>query len=133
MNTELLRYIYIGAGGGIGAVLRYGLGGIVQRLAGNTVLPWGTLMVNVSGCLVIGLLWELFEQRQVSSDIRVFCLIGILGGYTTFSSFAIESRNLLVEGQYLQAAGNVLLSNVAGIVAVFAGIFITRACLALFK
>jgi len=109
--------------------LRYLLGGAIQQQASKSVLPWGTLVVNLSGCFVIGLLWELSEAVAISPNVRIFTFIGVLGGFTTFSSFALENRNLLSDGEIAYAAANVAISNIVGIALVFAGAVAMRVVL----
>ncbi len=109
-------------GGGIGASLRHLLGGAVQALAKSATFPWGTFAVNVSGCFVIGLLAQLAETRGVpSGQARTFLFVGVLGGYTTFSSFGNETLNLLRGGEALAAAANAGGQLVLGLLAVALG------------
>ena len=129
MTSLLVRLSCVAAGGAIGSVLRYLLGGAIQQQASKSVLPWGTLVVNLSGCFVIGLLWELSEAVAISPNVRIFTFIGVLGGFTTFSSFALENRNLLSDGEFAYAAANVAISNIVGIALVFAGAVAMRVVL----
>lgn len=129
MTSLLVRLSCVAAGGAIGSVLRYLLGGAIQQQASKSVLPWGTLVVNLSGCFVIGLLWELSEAVAISPNVRIFTFIGVLGGFTTFSSFALENRNLLSDGEIAYAAANVAISNIVGIALVFAGAVAMRVVL----
>lgn len=97
-------------GGGIGAAFRYLLQGSVYRFMG-TGFPYGTLLVNMIGSFAIGILMAVFEERfLVQPILRLFLTIGILGGFTTFSSFSFETVNLLREGDYLSGTANVVLS-----------------------
>lgn len=108
-------------GGGLGAAFRYWLQGSVYRFTG-TGFPYGTLVVNVLGCFAIGLLVTTFEERfLVQPILRVFLTIGILGGFTTFSSFSLETINLLREGDYLTGAANVVSSLVVCLGATWIG------------
>lgn len=124
-----IHYLAIAAGGAMGAVLRYGVGGWVQdtRLAEpgrwfGAALPWGTLVVNLSGCLLIGLLAGLMQRRLlVHPDLRALVLIGLLGGYTTFSTFALETLRLVQEGSLGAALANGLGSPLLGLVGVWLG------------
>lgn len=87
-------------GGGIGAVLRYWLSGVIYRYAGSG-FPWGTLAVNVLGSFAIGLLVTVLAERfAVSAALRVFLTIGVLGGFTTFSTFSYEAMALFNEGSF---------------------------------
>jgi CrcB protein len=81
----------------------------------------------------MGLLWNLFEEIPVSPAVRLFVITGVLGGYTTFSSFGIETINLLRDNEFAHAAANILFSNALGLAAVFAGIFISRFVLQAFR
>ncbi|MFN8387954.1 MAG: fluoride efflux transporter CrcB [Anaerolineales bacterium] len=117
MNAVLI----VGVGGFIGSVLRYLLSGYVQQLS-KSIFPFGTLAVNVIGCFVIGFLAQLAENRGVfSSEARAFIFIGILGGFTTFSSFGNETLNLARDGQLLSAFANVGLNVILGLIAVWLG------------
>ncbi|MFN7986797.1 MAG: fluoride efflux transporter CrcB [Thermoanaerobaculia bacterium] len=109
-------------GGGIGASLRHLFGGVVQSLARSATFPWGTFVVNVTGCFVIGLLAQLSESRGVpAGGARTFVFVGVLGGYTTFSSFGNETLNLLRGGEALAAAANAGGQLVLGLLAVALG------------
>lgn len=123
----LSKLLIIAAGGAAGAVLRYLVAGAGQQLAsmaggGWATFPAGTFLVNVLGCLAIGFLAALFASPVlVREEFRLLLLVGLLGGFTTFSSFSLETLNLLREGAGWAAATNVLLSNAAGFLAVWAG------------
>ena len=104
------KMLFSGIGGFIGSVLRYWISVVAYRFFGQD-FPYGTLFVNVSGCLLIGFVMTLFEERFVfSSNLRIFLTIGILGGFTTFSSFSYETIALLREGSYFLGTVNVLLT-----------------------
>jgi len=121
----MTKYIFLAAGGAIGTLLRYSLSGFTYKLF-NGIFPWGTLAVNLLGSFVIGLLWGFLEIENLSSNVRYFVFIGILGGFTTFSTFALESFNLFRDGEIKLALSNLLASNLLGLVLVFAGFFIGR-------
>ncbi|NUP88756.1 MAG: fluoride efflux transporter CrcB [Candidatus Sumerlaeia bacterium] len=123
--SAVFKLLLIAAGGSLGALMRYGLAGAVQRLAGAG-FPWGTFLVNVTGCLAIGFLWDQFDRTAVTPEVRAFALIGVLGAYTTFSTFGLETLQLLREGQAAAALLNVALSNAAGLAAVFVGVLASR-------
>jgi CrcB protein len=107
--------------GAVGTLARYGLQGLVQALTGQG-FPWGTLAVNAIGCFLFGLVWCLAEERLViSGETRLIILVGFLGSFTTFSSFAFETGQLLRDSQWWLAAANVAASNVLGIVFLFLG------------
>lgn len=102
-----MNVLLVFVGGGIGAASRYWLGGMVLRATG-TGFPYSTLAVNVLGCLAIGFLMTVFEERFiVNPSLRTFLTIGILGGFTTFSSFSFETLALLREGSYVLGLINV--------------------------
>lgn len=114
--------LYVGAGGFIGASCRYLLAGSVQRLFPAALFPWGTITVNVIGCLCIGFLAGLAEGRQLfGPEARAFVFIGVLGGFTTFSSFGHDTYMLARSGDFLRAAGNVLLHMTVALGAVWGG------------
>ncbi len=123
MNSHYFYQIMIvGAGGFIGSALRFVVSGWAQRLAAASVFPYGTLAVNVLGCLLIGILGGLAEYRQVlEPGHRLFLMIGVLGGFTTFSTFAYESISLLQDAELLKAMANTGLQVILGFAAAFAG------------
>lgn len=117
----------IGFAGLIGTVARYWLSGWVAQRFGET-FPTGTLVVNLSGCFLVGFLFQLTEERfLVQPALRTALLIGLLGGYTTFSSFAMQTLTLLRDGEWMLATMNVLISNVLGLVLVWAGYSLSKA------
>lgn len=119
--THFTKLGLIFLGSGFGGVCRYSLSGWVQRAAPGT-FPWGTLIVNVIGCLAIGFLTAAFGGRWlVREEYRVALIVGILGGFTTFSAFGMETFALLNSGQTAWAAGNVALSVGVGVTAVWIG------------
>lgn len=122
-----MAYLWIAIGGAIGASARYLVGGIVHRFA-PPFFPWGTFTVNLVGCLVFGVVAGLAEHRFVVGPVgRAFVMIGILGGFTTFSSFTFETFELLRDGQVGRAAFNVAGQVVLGLVGLWAGFVLTRA------
>ncbi len=123
MNTIFL--IFIGAG--IGGVLRYGISTGVYNLF-NKNFPYGTLVVNVSGSLLMGFLFVLILERfqNFAPQLRALLLIGFLGGYTTFSSFSIETINLIESGNWLPAGINVLFSTILCLAAAWIGVILGR-------
>lgn len=114
---------FIAIGGAIGALLRYTLSGVAYKYLGSG-FPWGTLCVNLIGAFAIGILWGLSEKTAISSDFRTFAFIGILGSFTTFSTYGLETFNLFRDGEIKLALANVLVTNVLGIALVISG-FIT--------
>lgn len=116
------RIVLIGLGGLIGAVFRYLIGAQVQEFSRSISFPYGTLVVNVLGCLMIGLLTYFADYRgALSADMRAMLMSGLLGAFTTFSSFSLETINLFSAGQYLAAGGNLAANNGLGLLAVWAG------------
>jgi CrcB protein len=115
----------VGVGGGLGALLRYYVAGLVQPA--GYLFNWGIFFVNVSGGFVMGMIVEGSALRfNLSPDLRSFLTVGILGGYTTFSTFSLDSALLLQRGEYLQAAGYITGSVVLSIFALFAGLWLIR-------
>jgi fluoride exporter len=119
----VLAYFWVAIGGALGSVSRFWLNGLVSARWGEA-FPWGTLLVNVSGSFVIGVIAALTatDGRMNSREFTTqFLVIGICGGYTTFSSFSLQTLNLIRERQWLYAGGNVLLSVVVCLAAVWIG------------
>ena len=119
----MLNWLWVFLGGGLGSVARYGCSGLVGRQVGET-FPWGTLVVNVSGSLVIGLFAALTgpEGRwMVPPSFRIFFMLGVCGGYTTFSSFSLQTLSLAQDGEWFKAGANAVLSMVLCLVAVWLG------------
>ncbi len=115
-----MQLVAIGVGGAIGAVLRFVISGIAYNLLGQN-FPWGTLVVNMIGCFLIGLFAQLFEEIAISPNLRVLVLVGGLGAFTTFSTYALENVNLLRDGEFGLAFLDVVVSTVLGVVFVFLG------------
>ena len=123
-----MAVLLVGIGGFIGANSRYLLGGAVHQITGSASFPYGTVVANVLGCLVIGILGGLSDSRQVfGPEARAFLFIGILGGFTTFSTFGYETINLLRDGRFVSAVLNVSIQLIFGLPAVFAGYTATKA------
>ncbi|MDA1188307.1 MAG: fluoride efflux transporter CrcB [Chloroflexi bacterium] len=118
MQTILL----VGAGGAAGAIARYLLSDWVQTLTARTGFPYGTLAVNVLGCLVIGIVTGIVQTRDlIPMEVRTFLTIGLLGGFTTFSAFGNETFAFVRNGQIGSAAGYIALQVVVGVLAVWLG------------
>ncbi len=114
----MLAIILVGCGGFIGAVFRYLLSGWIHQLTGNSWFPYGTLAVNITGCIIIGLLAGLAESRGgFSPELRTFLLLGLLGGFTTFSTLSIETISLFQDGRFASAFINVGLHVSLGLTA----------------
>ena len=119
---SITSVIFVALGGALGSVLRYLLGTWAQTLSQSIDFPYGTLTVNLIGCLVIGILAQLAEARGVfTSESRAFVFVGILGGFTTFSSFANETVNLLRDGETWNALANVGANVIFGLILVWLG------------
>ena len=115
------RLIYIALAGGTGTLMRYWLSEWTARRFGET-FPTGTLIVNLVGCFLAGLLYYLlFDRYLVSPTLRMVVLIGLLGGFTTFSSFGLQTFTLLRAGEMGLALLNIAVSNVAGLLMVWVG------------
>ena len=121
----MTKILLLAAGGAVGTLLRYSLSGLTYKLF-NGVFPWGTLFVNLAGSFAIGLLWGFFDIENLSSNIRNFIFIGILGGFTTFSTFALENFSMFRDGQVKLALSNIMASNIIGIALVFAGFLLSK-------
>ncbi len=121
-----MNLVAVFVGGGLGACARYLLQGAVYRWTG-TGFPYGTVVVNIAGCLIIGILMTLFEERfLVSPTIRLFLTVGILGGFTTFSSFSYETIALLLEGSIGAGLANAGVSLVFCLTATWIGTVVGR-------
>lgn len=114
--------LLVGGGGFLGSVARYLLGGFVLHATGAARFPYATLVVNVTGCLAIGVFAGFAERASMFTPaMRLFLMTGFLGGYTTFSAFGYETFFLAREHAWLSAAGNVIIQVILGLAAVFAG------------
>ncbi len=121
----MYKLLMVALGGAVGAVSRYALSGWVQTLS-RSLFPWGTLSVNLVGSLIIGLVTGAVESVTVSPGIRLLVLTGGLGAFTTFSTFSLESWQLLRDRQYVAAGANLLGSLAAGLILVIAGMALGR-------
>jgi fluoride exporter len=121
----MLAYLWVAIGGALGSVARFWVSGFVAERYGQT-FPWGTIIANVSGSFLIGLIAALASpEGRFDSPTRAwatqFLMLGICGGYTTFSSFSLQTLNLIRDREWLYAGGNVLLSVVVCMIAVWLG------------
>ena len=122
----MVELVIIGLGGFVGAIARYGLSGLVHRYW-QVTFPVGTLVVNVLGCLVIGVFIGLVEERQLFGDrARAFIQFGLLGSFTTFSTFGYDTLQLLRAEEWSSATMNVLANVLLGIGAVALGVILVR-------
>ncbi len=119
------RLAAIAAGGSLGALARFAVSRWTQARTGG-LFPWGTLVINLTGCFGIGLLFGFFENIVVSPSVRAFLLIGFLGAFTTFSTYSIETINLLRDGEIRLAVFTVLLNNGLGLALTLVGWWTAR-------
>lgn len=124
----MLKIILVGVGGFAGSVLRYLVSGYVQHAAKNVGFPYGTLAVNLAGCLFIGFLSQLAESRSLfTAESRLLIFTGFLGGFTTFSTFGNETMNLLRDGENVPALFNLGAHAVFGLASVWLGRILAHA------
>lgn len=125
-NVVWSSLVALAAAGALGTVSRWSLAVAVQRWLGGGY-PWGTLAVNVLGCFLFGMAWMLAENRSaVGQEVRIAVMVGFLGAFTTFSTYAFETHALLREGHLLTAAANLGAHNVLGIAALVLGAALVR-------
>jgi fluoride exporter len=118
-----MAYLWVALGSALGGAARYWCSGLAARLIGES-FPWGTLIVNVVGSFVIGAFAALTVSEGrflIPSDIRIFVTVGFCGGYTTFSSFSVQTLALMREGEWVASAANIGLSVILCIAAVWLG------------
>ena len=127
-----MKVLLLLAGGAIGTLARYSLSGLAHKIY-DGVFPLGTLVVNLAGSLLIGLLWGLFDTGSLSTHTRAFIFIGIFGGFTTFSTYTLESLNLFKDGDIKLAVINILANNILGLLLVFIGFVSARGLLNVFR
>lgn len=121
----MTNFFAIMIGGALGALLRHLIFLVAQR-PGGPMFPLGTLAANLLGCLAIGLLWYFFEGSRLTQEWRLFLFTGLLGGFTTFSTFARETVDLIRVGEWKCAVAYVMISNTLGIIMVVAGMMMAR-------
>lgn len=121
----MIKVLILALGGALGSASRYAVSTHVQWLLGLT-FPYGILSVNVIGSFLIGLCWSLAEAFQFSPNTRAFLFTGFFGGFTTFSSFSLDTMTLLRDGSYKIALMNILVSNVLALIAVFLGLILGK-------
>lgn len=121
----MIKVLFLIAGGAIGSALRYGVSMWIQRTMLHS-FPFGILSVNVIGSFLIGFCWSLAEYHNLSLNARAFLFTGLFGGFTTFSSFALDTMSLMKTGEYKLAILNILASNTLGLLAVFLGLLLGK-------
>ncbi len=121
----MTKFIAIVSGGGIGAICRHLTFLATQKLFGPN-FPGGTLTANMTGCFLIGFLWSLFEGSRLSNEWRLFIFTGFLGAFTTFSTFARESTQLMIEKEWKTAFIYLSISNILGVILVFTGYLLAK-------
>lgn len=126
------KFLWVAAGGAIGAVLRYLFVEYVYRIIAGG-FPWGTLLVNIMGCLLIGLLWAITDRVPFPLSINVFLFTGVVGAFTTFSTYGLESIKLLQQGEIMLGIIYIAASNIVGLLAVLAGKSAIDSVLAVFN
>jgi len=120
------RLLLLALAGALGTLSRYGLGRLIHQTSA-TSFPVGTLVVNTLGCFTFGLIWAASEEQTwLDEQSKLFILVGFLGAFTTFSTFAMDTTDLFRNGQWLSASLNMFLSNGLGIAAAFAGVGLVR-------
>ena len=116
----------VALGGALGSLARYSVASLVQNAA-SAGFPWGIFVVNISGGFIMGVLAELAALKlNFTPEVRAFLMVGVMGGYTTFSSFSLDSALLIERGAYASAAAYIAGSAVLSVVALFAGLWIVR-------
>jgi fluoride exporter len=126
MNEQLVKVGFVLVGGGLGSSCRYGASLLAVRFFGSA-FAWGTLAVNLMGCLLIGLLFSLAERTNLLGPLpRLFFITGFLGGLTTFSSYALETAAFIDRGTSILALSNLVSNNMLGLALVFAGMWAGR-------
>ena len=121
--TELTPYLLVGVGSALGGILRYGLSQLISAREEVGAFPWGILMVNVIGCLAMGVASVLLER----TPLKLLIMSGILGGFTTFSAFSLISLDLFQRGRFDLAIGYVAASVIGCLLAVWIGVLVTTA------
>jgi CrcB protein len=123
----MMKILLIGLAGLLGTILRYSLSAIVARRYGET-FPMGTLIVNLLGCFLAGLLFYLMQEKfPLNETLRTTLMVGLLGGFTTFSAYGLQTFTLLRDGRFAFAALNLVVSNAAGLLMVWAGYGVAKA------
>ncbi|MCB9261248.1 MAG: fluoride efflux transporter CrcB [Flavobacteriales bacterium] len=112
-----MNFIYVALGGALGAVSRFGVSELVKNQT-TSGFPTATLLANLIGCLLIGVLWKLLAENEM---LNLLLIVGFLGGFTTFSSFGLDGYKLITNGNWSSFASYFLISNIGGLLLVFVG------------
>lgn len=121
----MIGVLLIALGGALGSMLRFGVITLTYRFF-DIHFPWGTIFANLIGCFFIGVIWAVLDTFNEPKNLKLFIITGLLGGFTTFSSFALENFNMFRAGEIKLVAANILISNIAGILLVWVGYYLTR-------
>lgn len=127
----MIGILLIALGGALGSVLRFGVITLTYKFL-DILFPWGTIFANLIGCFCIGIIWGILDTFDEPKNLKLFLITGLLGGFTTFSSFALENFNMLRAGEIKFVAANIIISNLAGVFLVFAGYGLAKYSLKLF-
>lgn len=126
MNQTLCNILFIGLGSMAGGIMRFLVTKFVKEVA-NTAFPWGTFIVNVAGCLILGLIYGLFERGwQLPDGMRLLLTVGFCGGFTTFSTFMNDNYLLISGSQIISFFSYIMLSVLGGYLALIGGYYLTR-------
>ncbi|OGH96056.1 MAG: hypothetical protein A2104_08355 [Candidatus Melainabacteria bacterium GWF2_32_7] len=128
----MIGVLLIALGGALGSVLRFGVITLTYKFF-DINFPWGTIFANLIGCLIIGIIWAVLDTFDEPKHLKLFLITGLLGGFTTFSSFALENFNMFRAGEIKLVAANILISNIAGILLVFVGYYLVKQAIQLLK
>lgn len=121
----MIGVLLVALGGALGSALRFGVITLTYKYM-DIHFPWGTIFANLLGCFCIGIIWAILDTFDEPKNLKLFIITGLLGGFTTFSSFALENFNLFRAGEIKLVAANILISNIAGVLLVWVGYYLTR-------
>ena len=123
----MLDILLVGIGGFFGSILRYITSGLIFKFLGKPYLPYGTVCVNIVGCLLIGFLSGCVDHRHLfNREIRIFTVVGLLGGFTTFSTFGLDVFTALRDGQFINSFSNIMIHIIFGITSVWFGYYLSK-------